>query len=55
MSFLQGVRCRVRRHRWGSVIGDDRGAHRTCTYCGSTQRIKDNRPPEAHDMSLIHF
>lgn len=36
-----------------ALTGDDRGAHRTCTYCGCTKRIRSLGPPEAHDMSGI--
>ena len=49
MSLLQGLRCRVRLHRWGPVQGDDRGGHRTCTYCGTEMRIHPDQPPDAHD------
>ena len=55
MNVLQAVRCRLRKHRWGPVTGDDRGAHRTCTYCGTTKRFRNLEPPEAHDMSGVHL
>jgi hypothetical protein len=54
MSVVQGVRCSLRWHRWGPLTGDDRGAHRTCTYCGRTMRFRNIEPPEAHDMSGVH-
>ena len=54
MSVLQDIRCRVRLHHWGPVLGDDWGAHRVCTYCGTSKRLGIQRPPDAHDRMGIH-
>ena len=49
MSVLQDIKCRVRLHLWGPVIGDDWGAHQVCSYCGHTRRLGVDQPPAAHD------
>ena len=55
MSTLQDIKCNFRFHRWGSVIGDDRGAHQVCRpYCGKSRRVGLDQPPDAHDHSGIN-
>lgn len=54
MSTLQDIKCKLRFHRWGPVIGDDRGAHQVCAYCGNSRRVGLDQPPEAHDHSGIN-
>ena len=50
--MLQGVRCFLRWHRWGPLIGDDRGAHRTCDYCGHVKRFRE-KPSASIARQLI--
>ena len=47
--MLQGLRCKLGRHRWGPLEGDNWGGYHTCTYCGASKRFKSEHPPEAHD------
>jgi hypothetical protein len=54
MSRLQELKCKLRLHRWGAVVADDRGAHQVCAYCGDTRRIGLDQPPETHDHSGIN-
>jgi hypothetical protein len=49
MSALQAVRCRVGWHRYGPVLGDDRGGHQTCTYCQHRRVLRTDQPPQTHD------
>lgn len=49
MSTLQELRCKVRLHRWGPVIGDDWGGHQVCGFCGRSRRLGVDRPADAHD------
>lgn len=51
--MLQGIRCKVRLHKWGPIEGDNWGAFHTCTYCGKIKRV-DSHPPEAHDHLGLH-
>ena len=54
MSMVQDIRCKLRLHRWGPVLGDDWGAHQVCDYCGHTRRLGVEQPPDAHDHSGIN-
>ena len=47
--MLQAISCRVGRHRWGVVDGDNWGAYRSCTCCGKTKRLGEMHPVESHD------
>ncbi len=49
MRVLHDIRCRLGWHTYGSIEGDDRGAHKTCSHCGHVQQFDTNRPPEMHD------
>ena len=54
MSVFQDLKCRFRLHRWGPVIGDDRGAHQGCGYCGGSRLLGLDQPPDAHNHSGIN-
>jgi hypothetical protein len=53
--MFQGVRCKLGKHKWGPLQGDNWGGFHTCTYCGKSKRFKSDHPPEAHDhLGISH-
>ena len=54
MSMLRTIGCKVGWHRWGPIVGDVAGGHRTCLSCDKEKRVDTRKPPEAHDKSGIH-
>jgi hypothetical protein len=55
MRVFNIVRCGLRLHHWGAVIGDDWGAHQACIHCGHSRRLGVDQPPEAHaKLRLSH-
>ena len=54
MSILHDMRCKLRLHLWGPVVGDELGAHQVCRYCGHSRRVGLEQPPDAHDHSGIN-
>jgi hypothetical protein len=53
--MFQGVRCKLGKHKWGPLQGDNWGGFHTCTYCGKSKRFKSDHPPESHDhLGITH-
>ena len=49
MYRFQAIRCRLGRHTWGPLEGDNWGGFHTCTFCKTSKRMSSDHPAEAHD------
>jgi hypothetical protein len=52
--MFQALLCRLGRHRWGDLEGDNWGGLHTCQSCGKSKRYRSEHPPESHDQLGIN-
>ena len=49
MYLIQAIECKLGRHKWGPLEGDNWGGFHTCTYCKKSKRLTSDHQAEAHD------
>jgi hypothetical protein len=49
MYLLQAIECKLGRHHWGPLEGDNWGGFHTCTYCKKSKRLTSDHRADAHD------
>ena len=49
MYVLQAIECKLGRHDWGPLEGDNWGGFHTCTYCKKSKRLTSDHRADAHD------
>lgn len=45
----QDIQCRVGRHKWGPIQGDNWGAFHQCEYCAKIKRVGRDHQAEIHE------